>query len=1006
MRKVVCWHPEEVYSVINIDADAVPPSIFWAVDTDAPVRLAEGEQGVRTEVSTDTLIERFLDPTRLHVQMAVLGPSGAGKSHLIRRLQNRIEGRPGLEVLVVQRLQTNLRAILELLIQRLPEDAQARYREDLAGAGYTLIRPDVQKGALLDGLAQAIQEDVVRPDSGLDSELEAELLVQLPNLFRDPYLRGHKFLNDGEIVPELVDRLFSSREGKRIDERLLFGVENLPFDAALISASAPARNAIDLYLYDQDSTVPPVLSVINRNLNRAISRTLNFSGERLTELMRAIREHLFQEGRELVLLFEEFARLQGYDGAMLEALLEAGNPDGPRATCNVRWAVACTSGRFKELPTTVRTRMNFLVDMEDAPPQLDLSDFAGKYLNAVRLGRTMLDNAKPVGIVPNACGPCQWRPECHQTFGDSADGYGLYPFTASALSTMKDRKGQDPEKGRLNPRLFQRYVLQAVLAEEGPNIAADAFPNRALLERMGGLDHSFFSAIDGQRLRERTGTKYERYLALTQLWSGGRYANPPVGIAEAFGLETLVGFDAPPPPPPPGGKEEETIETGPLPGTPPSEEQQQLAAWVEGGQLDQNVAQNIRVKLYDLIERAIDWDQERLLPGTFTNKTGATHPFSRRSINFVNQGTGGGLTGAVSVQFTLPFRKDDRGFAMTAATLAQLLIFDRTRDWEQSGGLEAMAAVSEIVADCAAEVLRQLRTLRSEGGAWDPLAAAVELLLVGAALGGALPATPTDAQLIAGVFASIQDDSSGFGANLKVVYDFLKRHRPALIKLVRAHVSGSKGGQPGRFVDPLIFRNAARRLRRSKWVLTGQPTESKTPYRELDAWYLRVSNELGPALNEEKERRGTWLDEVRAAFGNEENRQTILNDLKAMVDGVTVTGLGVGRNTLKALTEARDAFASIEFAAAVRAAATLRLADPPESELVAFGRGGKADAVSATRALIKAWGDFLIEAEVEAAVREAEQGIAVLESERERLNQALEALEAELAGLEGANVAS
>ena len=391
-------------------------------------------------------------------------------------------------MLVVQRLQTNLRAMLELLIERLPLEAQARYREDLAGAGHTLTRPDVQKGALLDGLAQAIQEDVVRPDSGLDGELEVELLAQLPNLFRDPYLRRQKFLNDGEVVPELVDRLFSSREGKRVDERLLFGANNLPFDAALASASAPARNAIDLYLFDQDNTVPPVLAVINRNLDRAIARTLNFSGARLAELMGAIRKQLFREGRELVLLFEEFARLQGYDGAMLEALMEAGRPDDPQPTCNVRWAIACTTGRFNELPTTVRTRMDLIVDMEDAPPLLDLPDFAGKYLNAARLGRTALDAALEADSesVPNACDLCRWRHECHQTFGQSANGHGLYPFTASALATMAARKGLDLEKGRLNPRLFQRHVLWTVLADEGPNIAEDAFPNRSLLDRLGG----------------------------------------------------------------------------------------------------------------------------------------------------------------------------------------------------------------------------------------------------------------------------------------------------------------------------------------------------------------------------------------------------------------------------------------------------------------------------------------------------------------------------------------
>jgi hypothetical protein len=266
-----------------------------------------------------------------------------------------------------------------------------------------------------------------------------------------------------------------------------------------------------------------------------------------------------------------------------------------------------------------------------------------------------------------------------------------------------------------------------------------------------------------------------------------------------------------------------------------------------------------------------------------------------------------------------------------------------------------------------------------------------------------MPAAPTDAQLIAAVFAPVQEESAGFSPKLKSVYDLLRRHRPALIRLVQANASGSKGGRSGRFVDPLVLKRAARRLRRNKWVLTGQPTALKTPYRELDDWYRRIVDELGPALREEQERRGAWLDEVRAAFGAEENRQTILADLKAAMDGVAINGLSVRRTALEA---ARDAFAGIQFAEAVRAATTLRGAEPPETEMVAFGRGGKAGAVANTRTLIKAWSDFLIEAEAEVAAREAEQGVAVLDSERQRLDKALEQLEVELAALEGADVAA
>jgi hypothetical protein len=299
MRDVLCWTPERVTDIINVEADAMPAAVFWAVDTDTPVRCKEGEQGAAVDLTTDTLVGRFLSRSRNHVQLAVLGPSGAGKSHLIRRLQQRIEGREGLEVLVVQRLETNLRAILDKLIRTLPLEDRGRYQEELQQAGYSLTSPDVQKSALLDGLAQAIQEDRVRTDSGIEGEAEAWLLEKLPDLLRDPYLRLTKFLKDGEIVPELVDRLFSSREGKRVDERLLFDSHNLPLEGIeLLKVSSPVREVVEYCLYDQAQTIPQVLLVINRNLDRAIARTLNFSGERLVELMETLRRRLHQNGRE------------------------------------------------------------------------------------------------------------------------------------------------------------------------------------------------------------------------------------------------------------------------------------------------------------------------------------------------------------------------------------------------------------------------------------------------------------------------------------------------------------------------------------------------------------------------------------------------------------------------------------------------------------------------------------------------------------------------------------
>nr|WP_313039628.1 protein DpdH [Brevundimonas diminuta] len=1005
MKDVICWKPDEVYSIINVDADTVAPAVFWAVDSETPLMFAEGERGERTEQSTAYLLERFLDPNRDWSRMAVLGPSGAGKSHLVRRLHNEMRDRPGLRVVLVQRMQTNLRAILELLIAEAPEEARERYLQELAQAGHVLTSAAVQKNALLDSLAQAIQEDEVRADSGLDPDEESFLLEYIPHLFRDPYLRNAKWLRDGEVVPELVDRQFSERGGKRIEDELLFIPANLPLEGiSLADCAVPARDAISYYLYNAEEYQPRVLSVINRNLPRAIQKMLNFSGEKLVELMSDIRRSLAKEGMELVLLFEEFARLQGYDRAMLEALLDEPNPDTPEADrpCKLRWALACTRGRFDGLEDTVRRRIDFVVDMDTVTVTQDLPTFSGKYLNALRWGRTELEAARTSGqSLANFCVECPHRRTCHAAFGASNEGIGLYPFTKDALATMARRKALDAD-GRLIPRLFQQYVLHPVLADDGRDIAENAFPSKALLDKMGGAQ---MPATDRQRLQQKAGARSDRYLALFELWSDGRLANAPAGVSDAFGLEDLNGFDtvterlneskAP-------VSQPLTLPTAPV--TAQSRDVKQIAAWVEGGALDQSLAQDLRQLLYDWIDSAIDWDGEMLASGLFSNatSTGGLRPFTRTSIAFANQTTSGTVVGGkAAVQLTLPLHPDEKGFADTAAALERLMAFKRTKDWAAIGGLTALASVTELVQACADEVLRQIRALREAADGWDPVSGAVELLLTGAALGGVLPSAPNDADLATALFANIPDNT-GLEPPLRELYELLRKKRPDLIKIVRSHASGSKGGRLGRFVAPQVFMPAARRYRRGKWMLGQTPQLRAVPYRDVDSWYQTIQTGLRPALTAEQKRRQEWLAELAEAFGGEGVRKTeMLAAVTTALDATAQAGLPVSRVSLET---AKEAFASTQFDAAVAAARTVVAANPPESELIAFGRGGRgAAAIGGSRALIQAWGVFLTSAEAEAAARREQQGGSELSEELDQLASVVDDVLDDLKCLEAAN---
>ncbi|RWO55371.1 protein DpdH [Mesorhizobium sp.] len=992
MKQVVCWNPERVAEVINIDADFVLDPVFWAVDSEAPLRIADSEGGPARELSTNALVARFLDPSVGHFQLAILGPAGVGKSHIIQRMRQRIEGRHGFEVLAIRRLETNLRAILEKLIVRLPEDERGRYLEDLQRAGTTLTTVAAQKSALLDSLAQAIEEDAPNPESGIDTEFEQALLAALPNLVRDPHLRRTKFLADGEVVGELVDRLFSAREGKRLDERVVFERQNLPLSGLdMMSCSSLAREAIDLYLYDSERTVPQVLSIINRNLNRAIARALNFSGDQLGELMGRIRTRLKVEGKQLVLLFEEFARLQGYDLAMLSALIVQGD----ESLCNVRWALACTTGRFRELPDTVRTRMDAVVDLEAAAPRPELPDFTGRYLNAVRVGRPRLEEAfdnDEARIVPNTCTDCVWRSDCFATFGSSREGFGLYPFTEKALAGLARRSGADDGE-RFNPRDFQKKVLKPILMEEAGNITSGKFPTSGLLAQLGGPE---ILSVDRTRLQERAGANFDQYLAFYQLWNGGRLDDSSDEALLTFGLTPLKFATVPSGRAPVGGT---SVPSGaPKPIISAASDRDpvavQLGAWVDGGALEQTLAQNLRSALFPLIERAIDWDELGLAPSTFSSATGGSRPFRNQSIQFLRQQTTGGVGSAIRLE--LPLRRDPQGFTFTALAL-EVLLKQRSGDWSQAHGLEGLAALSELVAECAAEASQQLLALQGDPTEWDPIAGAVDLLLLGSALGGAFPAgAVSDEKMVETIFRPMPEESPFSDTRLTGLYTRLRAKRGNLQALVRAHVSASKGGRMGRPINPRSIRDAARRLRRQKWSPSRTPAPRPDVYAETGDLYTIVRRDLSVALKGERDLRAAWLAEMDGTFGPDAVKQDIIQQVKAAAEAAIAGGIHAPVQTL---TKACEDFAQFQFDAAVRSARIVVAADPPESELPTYARGRR-DAVEAASRLVAGLTSFLGAAEAQIAQKRAEAGVEELAQKIARLEGIIDDLVAELEPLD------
>jgi hypothetical protein len=1009
----ICWDPNRVREVINTDAESISDAVFRAVHSEHVLQIAEpfgtSFQQLRSAAFRDMqpqdFLAEFLRPDRPHAQVAVIGRSGSGKSHLIHWMRSHIRATATRMVLVIPKAGTSLRAVLDLVLKQLPPEQQRPFRDQLDMVGDTTATRDGQKQRLINEIAQSIRDDTLRSATGDDAEIEEGLLASLPHVFQDPDLRRRYFLGDDSIVASIVDHVFAAPNAyKRTDERRGFGVEDLPVGGRdYADASKLAREALDLIYLDEDRYKALAVEIINRNLNTAIARTLSFSGDRLIELMLAVRKHLKARGQELVLLIEDFARLQGIDRALLQALLTQGDD----VHCRIRWAIAVTTGFFESIAETVYTRMTFFIDMDrsvgrSASGEVDeraLATFASRYLNAVRLGSRALtawhETAQASDTPPNACEACSYRSRCHAAFG-THDDVGLYPFTSTALWEMLDRADENRVSG-LNPRILQNSVLARILDTHAPALQQAAFPPRALLDALGGPRHLL--ASDRARLVAAVPADHDRLLTTLELWMrSDTLRDIPDGIREAFTLPALpqqltAQSSTSIPKLRDGNTEPLTKKERNASVNATDPELEALEAWARGNELPQGLAQRLREQLFDLIAAAIDWDAVGLQRSFYVGASG-TKPFKRNSLHLLRQET---PPQPASVRLTIPGEgAGEEEFVRVATALQGLLLSNRMGgEWEFPGGAEKLVILLNLLDGWIIDVTRQLRELPRPTTDWRPSEAICELLAIGAALSGRMKSDSAPAEIISAMLTTWPPEPAASSSELITLYKRLADRRSSLIEAFRSMNSASKGGAVGALIDPTSAL-AVMRLRRDKWRISQTPPASGTlrtsEFQELATLYRTVAADLPGAATAERDRRLAWLASVNEAFGEGTRRVAIQASFVQLREDAMINGFARSR-TDDALKTALEGFVAVQFDDAMTAATTLAREEDALASLVQYGRG-RSNAMEATTSLIKAAEAFLVDAETGLSNRVQELSLTAqtLDGDVESIRTSLEAL--------------
>ncbi len=546
----VCWRDEAVLATTPRDAASLDDGHFQAIHH--PLRLRRRRLDQRSDgrwVKEQEVVEALKGALRPdgYLFIPIVGGSGTGKSHLVRWVRDQTEGVVNWESRYLPKNRTGIRRAVEIVIRGLAGKKIDEAREALTTAPAHSENDDVLAERLLDELAILVAhaDDLpVNPSAQPtqhELQLRRKLERQLPDVLRDPVVR-RRLVEPGAVVHRLVGlAVRGRREGDGLDDDATnFLDSDLPRTFEEIGdTSSGART-----LLGQLATIPDLrsaaVSLINQALPLAVKRVSVSGNVDLVEIFRDVRRALLVEGKELVLFIEDLTVLHGVEREFLDAIVEpARSADGHM--CNLRVIFAVTEGHFDDLDT-VRTRCDdaYWLDARYGEGGVDRDEalsFLGRYLNSSRLPPDDVEKSWTergnAHWLANACTPCPHRDVCHDAFGTSAEGYGLYPLNAVAAGRFVEALSVD----RFDPREVVRELINRFLLHGAADMDQSAFPSDGTLTAFDS-DTEPLPPLLAAQLRTLRPADHVRVINTLRYWSEeGSHISIKPAILAAFGID-------------------------------------------------------------------------------------------------------------------------------------------------------------------------------------------------------------------------------------------------------------------------------------------------------------------------------------------------------------------------------------------------------------------------------------------------------------------------------------
>lgn len=1040
------WPPrEQVAACVKSDAESANEAVALAVHQRMRFerRVIGADSRVLPECDEHELLQALLarDLADGRVIIPISGKSGTGKSHVIRWLDSQIRHMPGHNRRVVIRIPkgTSLKGVLGILLSTLRGPNFEQYRQELVRAQEELD-PKQAAGLLCETLAHTLEEIraqageqlMANPANQEAREREAYCRSDmLPALLRNQFLRDYHFVGMGEdgtgVAKRLVAQLTEGRTTVSEDDRQhLFTASDLMFSSIDRDQLGRAEQRAIAQL-DREDRREVAARILNGALDGAKQRILRIDPT-VSDLFNAVREQLLKEGKELVLLVEDFVVLSGIQKQVLQVIIKEAFRDGRQVLCTMRTAIAYTTGYMNA--DTVLTRANVEYRLPDEPGTeeeifLRIEELVGAYLNAARVGQQSLERA----FETHHSQPSEdWIPifqaaveqDARATlddFGKSSAGYELFPFNRPAIRELS-RDGC-VEAGRLvyNPRFVIQNVIYTVLNQR------DLFEQGQFPPANFGAQNRPLAAKVVEEVRRRASPReLERYLKLLAYWAGfpatmAEAATLGSRIFSAFGLDKTPlskGVPVPTPVTPRKREQEEKPEASPPKHQQhPTEKKWEdlFESWRAGKSLPQADANQLRKWIAEALKGFVNWDWELHRP--------------LRSLDFdgwfefvylpLAAGHGGRSPSdsMVAVCSEADLSDVTKSAAIQSALMSVVRFHGiRRGNWDYPGAEEDLprycAFLEGLVKPACNFVMS--RYFKPD---WNPIPALVDGLLIGARALGCESATKdkNPSALIRSLFEVVPNDSSAQIANRGASDDgtawddftqALRQCRRSGEKESRDQLSwqghllnlvGARQGQAETVyaidvprLKPAIERTLADWEFTAKWPGSAGAAE----YTAFRAQYSDVKKFAG-AISKAKQRLHQWRQATIAWLGDPSEKESLVSDMKLAVQEAREAGMAKDLDP-KGLLQLLEEFRTAKVVAALEDAEKLDRDALRGTVLTVLGRGHEAVAQLCEK-LGSRLQEFLAAVEGDLASEESRWG-------RDPLGDAVASLNAELDELE------